>query len=105
MTIWLKKLYYHQHHYHLQSVDIFKDRTKSGKWKYISAGELKKCWDYFHLRAKLKPRILRNDESGCFSQIWYSWHFSNDENANNKRDRLKNPTHHIIFFNQIRKRL
>jgi len=102
--------------YHSQNVDKFKDSAKSVKWKDVSAVEIKQMLGLLLLMGKVRKETRdeywstdRTIETPIFAQvmsrdrihqIWYSWHFSNNETDVNERDRLKKIRPIVSYFSQ-----
>jgi len=102
--------------YHLQNVDKFKESAKSVKWKDVSAVEVKQMLGLLLLMGKVRketrdeywstdktietPIFAQVMSRDRFRQIWYSWHFSNNENDLNEKDRLKKIRPIVTYFSQ-----
>lgn len=100
--------------YHSQNVDRFKDSGKSVKWKDVSTVELKKMLGPLLLMGKVRkdsrdeywstdrtietPIFAQVMSRDRFRQIWYSWHFSNNETDINERDRIKKIRPIVSYF-------
>lgn len=100
--------------YHQQNMDKFKDRAKGVKWKDVTMIELKKMLGLLLLMGKVRkdsrdeywstektietPIFAQVMSRDRFRQIWYSWHFSNNQNDHNERDRLQKIRHIISYF-------
>ncbi|XP_026469574.1 piggyBac transposable element-derived protein 4-like [Ctenocephalides felis] len=100
--------------YHSQNIDRFKDSAKSLKWKDVSAVELKKMLGLLLLMGRVRkenrdeywstdrtietPIFAQVMSRDRFRQIWYAWHFSNNENNANERDRLNKIRPIVSYF-------
>lgn len=99
--------------YRAQNPDLFRDRAKSVKWKDVTVVELKKMLGLLLLMGRVRkdtrdeywstektiqtPIFAEVMSRDRFRQIWYAWHFSNNDDRDD-RDRLKKIRPIISYF-------